>query len=322
MTANFRDFEADYHSHINSIQKDIVTLQDSLNNQQKRDQGVIFNRGDIVKRLQDNHGHIKEAIALMELESNEGTAEQRAQCKLRLAEMKRESFRLEKDINGLKQQSLAADRADLLKRVQISSAASSSAGGGKDGNHGASPSAMTKTDAQLAEMTNNTKTMHKSTTTLKHALQYAVRMNEHGEAVIVELKKQDETINRIAGTTADTDNTMTSTQRVLRDMRLAAMKNQALLSGVVIVLVVMIVALLYFEYARPSSITVPSSSPTGNTGGSSGSGVSPPSVINSPVRPPQAATGSSAASSGFLGALDGFGNAPAGVKLRLQPLLP
>jgi hypothetical protein len=303
---SFRDYEADYMSQLDSIKKDIQTLNNSLS-QANRAKGKVFNRFDIVKRLLEQHSHMKGSLAHMELESNEGTPEQRAQYKQRLTEFKKESFALEREVNRLKQEATAADRADLINRVTPDPNA---AKGGASGaaNAGANPGS---TDAQLAELTKNTQTMNKDTDTLKKALQYVVRMNEHGEATLIELRRQDETTDRMMITGHETDAELGATQRLLRDMKAIAMKNNLILAGTVIVLVMMIVGLLYWKFGRPlaaqwensSSSSSPSSSPAS----------SPSTVVGAPSVSPVQNTNTFA--------FDGLQAAPSNL-YSLQPFIP
>ena len=306
MSASFRDYEADYQSQLDSIRKDINTLTHSLM-QQNRSATKIYNRTDLVKRLLEQHSHMKGSLAHMELESNEGTPEQIQQSKKKLAEMKKEAFSLEREITRLKVDAMAADRSDLVNRTS----------GGRTGEY--KNDKNNATDDQLTKMTQNTQTMHKSSATLTKALQYVVRMNEHGEATLVELRRQDETIDRVMMTGAETDTELTTTARILRDMKALAMKNNIMLAGVVIVLVMMIVGLLYYEYGRPLARYFDDNNDNSNNNDAPAS-PSPGSVIGAPSVAP-APQASSNLNSAF--ALDGFKAAPSnGGIYSLQNFIP
>ncbi len=310
---SFRDYEADYQSQLDSIKKDINTLSQSLL-QQNRGAAKVYNRYDIVKRLLDQHSKMKSSLAGMEFESNEGPADQVALRRKRLADMKKEAFNFEKEINRLKQESSAADQADLINRVtQDPSSSSGAAVAGPAGNN--NNTKLNSTDSQLAEMTKNTTTMNKGTSTLTNALRYVVRMNELGEATLVELRRQDETTDRLMMNNAETDAQLTGAQRILRDMKLIAMKNNIILAGTVIVLVIIIVAILYYKFGRPLAASWSNSNGGSNSGSST---PSPSSVIGAPSVAPSPSSSSSLTSF----SLDSFRAVAANGIYSLQGFIP
>jgi hypothetical protein len=238
MTDSFHDYETDFKSQISSIKKDIQTLNISLS--PTSNSGKIFNRLDIVKRLAEQHKHLKATLAHMELESNEGTPEQRAQSKQRLTEFKTESSSLEREISRLKQEAVTAERVDLVNRAQKQQFNSTE-------NTTTTVVNISTTDSQLHEMTKNTDTMNKNTDKLKEVLQLTDRMNKHADDTLAEQRRQDETTDRIIMTGQGTETEVNATQRMLRDMKSVSTKNNMLLAGIVIILILLIAGLLYYR---------------------------------------------------------------------------
>ena len=310
MSAAFRDCEADYTSHLDSIRKDCATLTASLTPSAEPVTAAppaAFNRQEIVARLLDQHQLMKTCLAHMELESNEGSAEQRALAKSKLVEFKRSAFKLEKDINRLKQESVAADRADLLRRVDRTSASGTTGAAAAATATGAA-AGPNKGDEQLAQAVANTATVQRGSTTLTRALQYVVRMNELGDMTLVELRRQDETIDRVGGTADETQIELSGAQRLLRDMTRTAIKNHVVLAGVVILLIVMIVGILYFKFGRPLAAEW-------NAFQGGGAGTPSPNV-GAPVVYTPAPNGAAS----ILAALDGFAVAPS--QAEIQSMFP
>ncbi len=304
MTAAFRDAEADYLSLVDSIKKDLATLTHSLT-REARSGTAVFNRAELVMRLERQHNSMQTALAHMELESNEGAPDQVAACKERVAATKRDAFGLHKEIQRAKQEAPGADREDLLKRA-----------GGPNGRGGAAaatgsdpeaaaaalaalPDGPGKTDAQLAQMARNTQTLSRATDHLTKALRYIVRTNELGDTILVDLKKQDEALDRIAGVTSESHGEMTVVQRTLRDMRWLGMKHSLILSATAFALLATIVALLYYRFGRPLSLLF-----AGN------------STAAAVIRPPS----SSPVVSSTMAVMDGFVLAPP--TLVMQNMIP
>jgi len=265
MSIAFRDLEADVKGHMEAAERDMTVLRATL---PASPDGAFVNRADANRRIQATLQNAKSGISSMAMEATDGTEEERAVAKARLAEFKTRLQKLAVDADELKKRSEAADRTDLLART----AAAKDKG-----------VAVNSADSAVATAMETNDIVKRSTEKTKEMERHVFRMNEVGQATLAELGRQDATIDRIAEVTNDADKDLSTVQHTLIKMEKVMQKNKLMLVGAIFILTMMIVGIGYYMVGRwtsgsSTSTTTTSTTSTTTTGGGTGSFAASPAA--------------------------------------------
>ena len=225
------------------------------------------------KALSATAQRLKELVSSMEFETNDVVLQLRLAAKDRVAEYKKQTFNIEKDIAKLKSDCSRADRDDLLSGVSAKAAGSGS------------PAIDDKTAEQRVMMAENTEKLSEGTKILKAAERAANEGVDLGNQALTGLVNQRHTINKISEKTADMEQEVNNARKILSDMHRTMIKHKAILVVIILALLLMIMLIIYIKMAGGSSS---STSTTTNT--------QVIIVTNPPAPPPRPVTANPAGS--------------------------
>lgn len=244
-----------YDDELRDLVKDIVEEASALRQTLQRDLPTYrappasgpSSRLQRAKQLTEYLTKARELLLWMEREctSSEFPFQQRDASREKVAEYRKQLLTHERDIKKLKDDSGAADRADLIGNGSTKTDAQVAGLEGLD----------EETRKQRLQMAKNTESLKQGSGFLRQAERLTNETEEMSTMAINNLRTQTRTIEGIVTKAHDADDEVSHSRKILSDMHREMVKNKAILLIIILVLLLLIFLILYVKFGGSSAST-------------------------------------------------------------------